>query len=107
MRARQQNKEVFPSTELPSLVELATKVVAAHYELYPELEGVKSLKDPAVANVLKEVTKDVDPNLPITVTARNVDFEFYWEDKCKTQLKNCRKEEHGCSFKQAFIERRI
>tara|TARA_B110001450_G_scaffold234618_1_gene238715 strand:+ start:375 stop:530 length:156 start_codon:yes stop_codon:yes gene_type:complete len=35
-----------------------------------------------------------------------VDFEFYWDKKCKT-LKNCRKEDHGGSFKQAFIERRI
>lgn len=42
----------------------------------------------------------------MTTTARNVDFEFYWEKKCKA-LKNCRKEDHGNSYKQAFIERRI
>lgn len=45
-------------------------------------------------------------DLPITITAKNVDFEFYWEKKCKA-LKNCKKEDHGNSFKQAFIERRI
>jgi hypothetical protein len=42
----------------------------------------------------------------MTTTARNVEFEFYWQKKCKL-LKNCRKEDHGNSYKQAFIERRI
>jgi len=51
--------------------------------------------------------KLIDPTLPMTVTARNVEFEFYWEGKCKNQLKNCRKEDHGNSFKQAYIERKI
>jgi Ran GTPase-activating protein (RanGAP) involved in mRNA processing and transport len=50
--------------------------------------------------------KLIDLDLPITTTARNVDFEFYWDKKCKS-LKNCKKEDHGNSFKQAFIERRI
>ena len=50
--------------------------------------------------------KLIDQSYPITITARNVDFEFYWEKKCKT-LKNCKKEDHGGSYKQAFIERRI
>lgn len=83
------------------MVELATKVVAANFKLYPEMTGLTDMK------VMEEVVKGVDRDLDITVTARNVDFEFYWEDKCKKQLKNCRKEEHGCSYKQAFIERRI
>lgn len=48
----------------------------------------------------------IDESYPITTTARNVDFEFYWEKKCKT-LKNCKKEDHGGSHKQAYIERRI
>lgn len=46
-------------------------------------------------------------SLPITITARNIDFEFYWEKKCKKDLKNCRKEDHGNSYKQAYIERKI
>lgn len=45
--------------------------------------------------------------LPITITARNIDFEFYWEKKCKNEMKNCRKEDHGNSYKQAYIERKI
>lgn len=48
----------------------------------------------------------INPGLPITVTARNVDYEFYWEKKCE-ELTNCKKEDHGGSYKQAFIERRI
>ena len=68
--------------------------------MYPSLEGVDD-KD-----VLKSITKLIKLDLPITTTARNVDFEFYWEKKCKS-LKNCKKENHGGSFKQAFIERKI
>lgn len=41
---------------------------------------------------------------PITVTAKNIDHEFYWEEKCKKQLKNVKKEEHGNSYKQAYVE---
>lgn len=51
--------------------------------------------------------KLADKALPITVTARNIEFEFYWEEKCKKQLKNCKKEDHGGSYKQAFNERHI
>lgn len=47
-----------------------------------------------------------DINLPITVTAKTIEHEFYWEKKCAL-LKNCKKEDHGGSFKQAYIERRI
>ena len=68
--------------------------------MYPELKGIN---DP---NVLQSITKLIDAKLPITVTARNVEYEFYWEKKCK-QLTNCKKEDHGGSFKQAYIERRI
>lgn len=50
--------------------------------------------------------RKVSPDHDITVTARNIDHEFYWKTKCE-DLKNCKKEDHGGSFKQAFIERRI
>jgi len=47
--------------------------------------------------------KLTDRNLPITTTAKNIDYEFYWEEKC-IKLKNVKKEQHGGSFKQAYIE---
>ena len=47
-------------------------------------------------------------NLPITTVARNIDFEFYWQKKClesdEMADKNIKKEKHGNSFKQAYIE---
>lgn len=46
--------------------------------MYPELKGVQNND-----NVLQSITKLIDPKLPITVTARNVEYEFYWEKKCK------------------------
>lgn len=79
---------------------MSLRVVAQNFEMYPELKGVQD------GGVLQSITKLIDPNLPITVTARNVEYEFYWEKKCN-QLRNCKKEDHGGSYKQAFIERRI
>ena len=60
--------------------------------------------------------------MDITHTARNIDFEFYWEQKCQQEgtkeegragsketrqssaLKNVKKEQHGNSYKQAYLE---
>ena len=100
-KARKKNENAFPSNDIETLVEMAIKVVAANFKRYPELEGVND------THVQQEIVKLADRYLPVTTTGRNVDFEFYWEDKCKTQLKNCRKEDHGLSYKQAFIERHI
>ena len=100
-KARKKNENAFPSNDIETLVEMAIKVVAANYKRYPELDGVND------THVQQEIVKLADRSLPVTTTGRNVDFEFYWEDKCKTQLKNCRKEDHGLSYKQAFIERHI
>lgn len=100
MKARKKGEHAFPSTDIESLVEMSLKVVANNIHMYPNLQGVED------QNVLKSIIKLIDLDLPITTTARNVDFEFYWDKKCK-QIKNCKKEDHGNSFKQAFIERRI
>ena len=94
MKARKKGEQAFPSTDIESLVEMSLKVVAKNFHMYPELEGISD------HNVLQSIVKLIDPDLPITTTARNVDFEFYWEKKCKL-LKNpiCRKEDHGNSYK--------
>jgi hypothetical protein len=92
MKARRKGETAFPSSDIESLVEMSIKVVAQNFSLYPELEGVTD------NNVLQSIVKLIDLDLPITTTARNVDFEFYWEKKCK-QLKNCKKEDHGMSYK--------
>ncbi len=92
-KARQRNEEAFPSKDIETLVEMAIKVVAANFEKYPELEGVTD------THIQSEIVKLTDRTLPVTTTGRNIDFEFYWEDKCKTQLKNCRREDHGLSYK--------
>ena len=57
---------------------MAIEVVAKNFSLYPHLEGVTD------ENVLKEIVKRADKYLPITTTARNIDFEFYWMDKTTT-----------------------
>ena len=40
MKARKRNEEAFPSKDIETLVEMALKVVAANFHLYPQLEGV-------------------------------------------------------------------
>jgi hypothetical protein len=39
----------------------------------------------------------------VPILAQHVEHEFFWEKKCK-ELENCRPEDHGGSFKQAYIE---
>jgi len=71
--------------------------------LYPGLTGVEDEK------VLKEIVKRTDTTLPITTTARNIEHEFYWEDKCKDKdgEQPVKTYLHGGSYKQAFIELQI
>ena len=57
-------------------------------------------------NVMQEIVKLTNKTLPITIVARNIDFEFYWEEKCK-ELKNIKREQHGNSYKQAYIETHV
>ena len=41
MKAKRKNEDAFPSKDIESLVELAYKVVAANFDLYPDLNGVE------------------------------------------------------------------
>lgn len=113
-QAKRNNEEAFPSDEIETLTELAYKKVAEHFHLYPELTGVED------TNIKREIVKRADKNLPITTVARNIDFEFYWQAKCEDEDakkdnpkgkelkgKTIKREQHGNSFKQAFIETHI
>ena len=105
MKAKKSQSAAFPSDEIESLTEIAYKVVADNFKLYPELDGVED------KTVLKEIVKLTKKDLPITTVARNIDFEFYWQEKCETNKdmadKNIKREQHGNSYKQAFIETHI
>jgi len=94
-KAKQANKIAFPSDEIETLVEIAYKQVAKNFSMYPELTGVEE------GIIKKQIVKLTDRSLPITTTARNVDYEFYWEDKCMKEpyMKNVKTELHGGSFK--------
>lgn len=101
VKAKQKNTEAFPSDEIESLTELAYKKVAENFIEYPELEGITD-KD-----IKREIVKLTDRNLPIREVAQNIDFEFYWQEKClsgEMEGRNIKKEKHGNSFKQAYIE---
>lgn len=72
MKARRKNETAFPSDDIESLVEIAYKIVADNFKRYADLEGVQD------ENILQEIVKKVDRDLPITVTAKTIDYEFYW-----------------------------
>ena len=97
MKARKAGEKAFPSTDIESLVEKALRVVAVNFQLYPE-EIKETIKLEDNQEVLESIVRKVSPDHDITVTARNIDFEFYWKKKCEI-LKNCKKEDHGGSFK--------
>ena len=40
MKAKRRNEEAFPSKDIETLVEMAIKVVAANFDMYPDLEGI-------------------------------------------------------------------
>ena len=92
MKARKAGDKAFPSEDIESLAEMALKVVAENFQRYPELKGIKD------DDILEAIVRRVSPKHDITVTARNIDQEFYWEKKCKTLI-NCKKEDHGGSYK--------
>ena len=77
MKAKKKGDTAFPSNEIETLQEIALRVVAANFSAYPDLSGIE---DP---HTLNEIVKLTDVNLPITTTARNINQEFYWEQKCK------------------------
>lgn len=58
MKARRKNEEAFPSKDIETLVEMAIKVVAANFELYPELEGVNDTFVQSEVNI--KVVNDID-----------------------------------------------
>ena len=101
IRCRRNNKLAYPSRDIETLREMAIKVVAQNIHMYPDLKGIED------QNVQEAIVKLMDTTLETTITARNVDFEEYWKKKCDRELRNCRKEDHGCSYKQAYIERFI
>ena len=105
LKAKKNNTTAFPSNEIESLVEIAYKVVAKNFHMYPELDGVED------KTTLKEIVKLTKKDLPITTVARNIDFEFYWKEKCEKDqqmlTKNLKREQHGNSYKQAYIETHI
>jgi len=79
MKAKKKGEPAFPSNEIESLVEIATRVVAKNFALYPEMDYVTD------DDVKKRIVEQVKPELDVTTTARNVDHEFYWEEKCKKE----------------------
>lgn len=95
MKAKKKGETAFPSNEIESLVDIAKAVVAKNFHLNKELTGVN---DPTI---LDDIVRMTDYDLPITVTARHISQEFYWEEKCKRDpmMKNVKKEQHGNSYK--------
>lgn len=89
MNAQKRGGPAFPSNEIESLEEIALQVVAKNFPLYPHLAGLE--EHPHIQNKIVERTQT---DLPVTVTARNINQESYWQQKCKEdpRMKNVKKE---------------
>ena len=70
--AKRKQENPFPTSEIETLTEIAIKVVAENFTLYPHLKGVTD------ENILKPIVEKASRGHEITDTARNIDFEFYW-----------------------------
>ncbi len=53
MKAKRRNEEAFPSKDIETLVEMAIKVVAANFQLYPSLDGVNDTHVQSEVDILK------------------------------------------------------
>ena len=66
MKAKKGGSVAFPSNQIESLAEIALRVVAKNFSMYPHLKGVED------SSILDQIVRLTDTNLPITVTARNI-----------------------------------
>ena len=82
------------------------EVVSQNYIMYPDLSSIVELDDQA-GYIVNQIIKKASTDVPVRIVAQNIEQEFYWKERCDKQLKNVRFEEHGNSYKQAFIERHI
>lgn len=87
-----------PRVEFPSLLNIALDQVAKHFDLYPHLDGLRAYyKD--------QIIKKIKINYPITITAPHVEDEAYWKKSCEARWKLIKLEDHGFSYKNAYLEK--
>lgn len=98
---RMQKGDYYKPNEVRSLMSWATEVVARNFELYPHLTGV------TYSAVVDSIIEQTSVSLPIAITAPFVHHESYWKRACESRWKNVRPEEHGWSWKQAYMETHI
>ncbi|OMJ69894.1 hypothetical protein SteCoe_32264 [Stentor coeruleus] len=89
------------SDEVPSLIDISIDVVSNNFSLYPSLPGLK------VQYIIDKIIDKVSENLPITITAPNIEHESYWKRSCERRWKVVTTNEHGWSWKQTYIERHM
>ena len=85
------------------LSEIAVEVVARNFEIYPKLTGISKEYR---AKVLTKIIENEDRNISIKCAATNIHEEEYWKTVCKP-FQNCFPEDHGGSYKQAYLERYV
>lgn len=98
---RMHRGDYYKPNEVKSLTSWATDVVAAHFDMYPHLNGV------TYQAVIDHIIEKTSVSLPISITAPYVHHESYWKRACESRWKNVRPEEHGWSWKQAYMETHV
>jgi len=98
---RMQKGDYYKPNEVRSLMSWATEMVARNFEMYPHLAGV------TFQAVVDQIIEQTAVTLPIAITAPYVHHESYWKRACESRWKNVRPEDHGWSWKQAYMETHV
>lgn len=94
--------EIFRRNEFPTLKDIAIDVVAKNIFLYPNLSELPEEDQ-------EKIISKVSTKLSIQYTAPYISEESYWKKACEDRWQNTTKkiniEEHGSSWKVAYLER--
>ena len=98
---RMRENKYYKPNEVKALSSWAIEVVARNFEMYPHLTGV------TLQAVIDHIIEKTSESLPISITAPYIHHESYWKRACGIRWKNVRPEEHGWSWKQAYMETHV
>jgi len=89
-----------PIRKIPKLSELALKVVSQNFGYYQNFHNIpKEISEKVISRIIES-----NFEIPVEIAAMNIPEEKFWQNMCK-KFSNCNPEDHGGSYRQAYIER--
>ncbi|KRW99664.1 hypothetical protein PPERSA_03465 [Pseudocohnilembus persalinus] len=114
-RHQPKGEDPFKKDEFPTLKEIALDIVAQNFHIYPDLipykDNKRILEQKIPIEEEEQIIEKTSTQLPIVISANNIQQESYWERACnerwKTSKKPIKLEDHGLSWKTAYLERHL